>query len=82
MKTVCHTQLSFANLDSKAVVADFEGGHITSDAGCLLLREIDQRTAAEKQRIPTTWPKESPLQVPGRPQPVPAAQHPRPHLRG
>lgn len=44
MKKVCHTQLSFANLDSKAVIADFEGGHITSDAGCLLLREIDQRT--------------------------------------
>jgi len=44
LNTVCHTQLSFANLDSKAVVADFDGGHITSDAGCLLLREIDQRT--------------------------------------
>ena len=44
MRTVCHTQLSFANLESKAVVVDFEGGHITSDAGCLLLREIDRRT--------------------------------------
>ena len=44
MKTVCHSQLSFANLESKALVADFEGGLITSDAGCLLLREIDLRT--------------------------------------
>jgi len=44
LNTVCHSQLSFANLESKAVVADFAGGHITADAGCLLLREIDRRT--------------------------------------
>lgn len=43
MKTVCHTQLSFANLDSKSVVAAFDGGKITSDGGCPLLREIDER---------------------------------------
>ena len=43
MKTVCHTQLSFANLESKAVVAAFDGGKITSDAGCVLLREVDER---------------------------------------
>ena len=49
MNTVCHTQLTFANLVSKAVVADFEGGHITSDAGCLLLREIDQRSGVLAQ---------------------------------
>lgn len=43
LNTVCHTQLSFANLESKAVVATFDGGKITSDGGCLLLREIDER---------------------------------------
>ena len=43
MKTVCHTQLSFANIESKSVVAAFDGGKITSDGGCVLLREIDER---------------------------------------
>ena len=44
MKTVCHEQLSFASLKSKSVVASFDGGTITSDAGSLVLREIDSRT--------------------------------------
>ena len=43
METVCHNQLSFESLFSKEVVADFAGGRITSDAGGLLLRELDQR---------------------------------------
>lgn len=43
MSTVCHTQLSFANLGRKAVCATFDGGKITSDAGAPLLREIDER---------------------------------------
>jgi len=34
---------SFESLFSKEVVADFAGGRITSDAGGLLLRELDQR---------------------------------------
>jgi hypothetical protein len=42
--TVCHEQLCFASLGPKDVVASFDGGKITSDAGCLLLREIDLRT--------------------------------------
>jgi hypothetical protein len=41
--TVCHNQLRFESLFSKEVVADFAGGRITSDAGGLLLRELDQR---------------------------------------
>lgn len=41
MKTVCHNQLSFANLDSRSVVAEFSAGPMTSDGGSLLLREID-----------------------------------------
>jgi len=43
METVCHDQLTFESLFSKEVVADFAGGRITSDAGGLLLRELDQR---------------------------------------
>jgi len=43
METVCHNQLIFESLSSKDVIADFAGGRITSDAGGLLLREIDQR---------------------------------------
>src|SRR3974377_1881571 len=43
METVCHNQLIFESLFCKEVIADFAGGRITSDAGGLLLREIDQR---------------------------------------
>jgi hypothetical protein len=43
METVCHNQLRFESLFSKEVIADFAGGRITSDAGGLVLRELDQR---------------------------------------
>jgi len=43
MNTVCHKQLHFGSLLWKEVIADFEGGRITSDAGALLLRELDGR---------------------------------------
>ncbi len=49
MKTLCHKQLSFESLFSKEVIADFEGGRITSDAGGLLLRELDQRYRLAEQ---------------------------------
>ena len=35
--------LSFARLGRKAVVADFGGGRLTTAAGALLLRELEQR---------------------------------------
>jgi hypothetical protein len=35
--------LPFSKLGSKAVVADFLGGRMTTDAGALLLREVDAR---------------------------------------
>ena len=42
--TDCNTTpLQFASLDRRQVVADFLGGNITSDAGALLLREVDAR---------------------------------------
>src|SRR5512135_1809375 len=35
--------LPFSSLGSKAVVADFQGGRLTTDAGALLLREVEHR---------------------------------------
>ena len=43
METVCHNQLFLESLLGKEVVADFQGGRITSDAGSLLLRDPDRR---------------------------------------
>lgn len=38
MQTVCNPNLfAFAPVESRAVVASFDGGRITSDAGALLL---------------------------------------------
>ena len=53
METVCHNQLIFESLFNKEVVADFAGGRITSDAGGLLLRELDDRggTGRRFQRV-------------------------------
>ena len=39
---MCHTQLHFGNLFNLDIIADFKGGDITSDAGGLILKEIDQ----------------------------------------
>ncbi len=35
--------LHFASIGPKPVVADFNGGRLTTDAGALLLRELGQR---------------------------------------
>lgn len=41
MWTQCNrTSFRFQRLDRRAVVAAFDGGHVTSDAGLLLLREV------------------------------------------
>jgi len=41
--TDCNTQpLLFSSLGSKKIQADFNGGSLTSDAGALLLREVDK----------------------------------------
>ena len=59
METVCHNQLIFESLFSKEVVADFAGGRITSDAGGLLLRELDQRYRLVENAAPVSM-------IPGR----------------
>lgn len=44
MKTECIAeQLEFQGIGARCVVADFAAGHVTSDAGALLLREYDAR---------------------------------------
>jgi len=41
--TDCNREpIVFSSLGGKQVVADFDGGSITSDAGALLLREVDR----------------------------------------
>ena len=44
MTECSETQLEFHGLGKRAVVARFDGGHISSDGGALLLREVEQRT--------------------------------------
>jgi hypothetical protein len=47
MDTVCCKQLSFGSLFGKQINADLDGGHITSHAGGLLLRELDERMGSQ-----------------------------------
>src|SRR4029078_12085092 len=43
MTDCSHAPLTFSRLGSKAVVADSQGGRLTTDAGALLLREVADR---------------------------------------
>jgi hypothetical protein len=46
MKTECNRkQYTFQALGRREIVADFNGGTITSDAGGILLREVEKRTS-------------------------------------
>jgi hypothetical protein len=49
LKTLCHNQLTFANIDSRSVTVEFSGGMMTSDGGSLLLREVDRATDLVEQ---------------------------------
>jgi len=43
--TPCYQQtFGFQELGSRNVVTDFSGGHLSSDGGCLLLREVDRHS--------------------------------------
>ena len=43
--TECNRKaLHFSSLSRKRIQADFNGGHLTTDGGALLLREVDRRT--------------------------------------
>jgi len=43
--------IEFHTLGSRDVVAHFDGGDITSDAGGLMLREVEQRSGILKQFV-------------------------------
>ncbi len=50
MDTQCNgMQLEFQGVGRRKVQADFDGGHVTSDGGALLLREMDTRLGLTKQ---------------------------------
>jgi hypothetical protein len=50
MDTQCNgTQLEFQGIGRRKVQAAFDGGHVTSDGGVLLLREMDARLGLTKQ---------------------------------
>ena len=50
MQTECNgTQLEFQGVGGRRVEADFNGGHITSDGGVLLLRELDERLGISRR---------------------------------
>jgi hypothetical protein len=47
--TECNrTSLAFSSLFRRKISADFDGGRLTSDAGGLLLREVDRRIGLTK----------------------------------
>lgn len=50
METECNsTYLDFPMLGRREILADFDGGDISSDAGALLLRKVEQLTAIIRQ---------------------------------
>lgn len=50
METECNTdRFSFQPLARREVIGAFDGGTISSDAGGLLLREVEQRTGIIRQ---------------------------------
>ena len=50
MTTECKTKrFEFHALSNREVIAHFDGGDISSDAGGLLLREVEQRIGVVKQ---------------------------------
>ena len=60
-KLMCH------DLDSRAVVSRFDGGEISSDAGAVLLREVEKRTHRPRMRSTARGWYESTSGYPGTP---------------
>jgi len=65
--THCNTQLAFSDIVSRPLVVNFDGGAITSDAGVLLLRQVDDRLRLTERLAGCLMDLRDPLRV----------QHPR-----
>lgn len=61
--THCNTQLTFSNIVSKPLVVDFEGGNITSDAGAIFLRQVDERLRLTERLAACLVDRRDPLRV-------------------
>jgi hypothetical protein len=61
--TDCIAQLAFSFHKKRQVVADFSGGHLTSDAGLLPLRELDHRLGWTEAAIQLLTDKRNPSKV-------------------
>ncbi len=60
-KTECSQgEIEFQGLENRRVIADFEGGYVTSDAGLLLLRETDLRFRILKEAAKAFQDKRNP----------------------
>ena len=56
-------KLTFSPLSRRQIETDFSGGHITSDAGLLLLREVDKQHRLT-QRLAETLTDQRDLHIP------------------
>lgn len=64
--TECITDpIDFSSVSRTKIQADFNGGKLTSDAGTLLLREVDRRERYDRQKSPTCWAESLLLQSNG-----------------
>ena len=72
MRTDCTAeQLSFQGIGGRQVVAAFDAGRITSDAGVLLLREVAERTGVLRRFAQCFRDYRDPLQYPREISPQP-----------
>ena len=56
MSTQCNPKrFQFQGLGGRTVVGGFDGGEITSDAGGLLLREVEKRTGVIHEFAPAAF---------------------------
>src|SRR5690554_7069500 len=56
-------KLTFSPLSRRQIEADFSGGHITSDAGVLLLREVDKQHRLTQRLAETLTDQRDPRMI-------------------